>query len=183
MMETLEQRATVQDYERLEEGAPYQLIGGELIMTPSPTPFHQSIVLNIGSVLSPFVVRNRLGKVFVSPIAVYLSEEDVYQPDLIFIRADRVQGIRKDKLRVMPDLVIEVLSPSTAYYDLTRKQEIYCSSGVAEYWVIDPEAETIEILVKRGDLYQTEHLLHKTETLRSAMFPGFSLNVEDVFEF
>jgi len=114
MLETIEKRATVADYERLEEGAPYQLIGGELIMTPSPTPFHQSIVFHIGLVLAPFVKRNRLGKLFISPLDVYLSDEDVYQPDLIFIRADRAQGIRKDTLRVIPDLVIEVLSPSTA---------------------------------------------------------------------
>ena len=183
MLETIEKRATVQDYERLEEGAPFQLIGGELIMTPSPTPFHQSIVLNIASIISPFVVRNRLGKVFVAPLDVYLSDEDVYQPDLIFIRADRTKGIHKDKLRVIPDLVIEVLSPSTAYYDFTRKKEMYCAHGVTEYWIIDPEAETIEIMLKHGEIYQTEQLLHKTDILESAMFPGFSMKIEDVFEF
>ena len=79
--------------------------------------------------------------------------------------------------------MVEVLSPSTAYYDLTRKKEMYCTSGVTEYWIVDPEAETIEIMVKRGEIYQTEQLLHKSDTLESAMFPGFSMKIEDVFEF
>jgi Uma2 family endonuclease len=183
MLDSLEKRATVEDYERLPEGAPYQLIAGELIMTPSPTPFHQSIVLNIASILSPFVIRNRLGKVFVAPLDVYLSDEDIYQPDLIFIRADHAHGIRKDKLRIIPDLVVEVLSPSTAYYDFTRKKEMYCTHGVQECRIIDPEMETVEIMVKHGEIYQTEAIMKKPALLESAMFPGFSMKIEDVFEF
>jgi Uma2 family endonuclease len=183
MLDTLEKRATVEDYERLPEGAPYQLIAGELIMTPSPTPFHQSIIYRLILALGNCVKQKRLGVLLQSPIDVHLSDEDVYQPDLIFIRADRARGIRKDKLRVIPDLVVEVLSPSTGYYDLTRKKEMYCTSGVEEYWIVNPEAETIEIMVKRGEIYQTEQLLHKSDTLESAMFPGFSMKIEDVFEF
>ena len=182
-MLTQEKEYTVQDYERLEEGAPYQLIGGELVMTPSPTPFHQSISLNLSTVLAPFVKSAGFGKLFAAPLDVYLSDEDVYQPDLIFIRAERMREVRKDKLRIVPDLVVEVLSPSTAYYDLTRKKEIYCACGVTEYWVIDPEQETIEIMIKRGDIYQTEKFLRKPASLESAMFPGFSMKLEDVFAF
>ncbi len=183
MLDTLEKRATIEDYERLPEGAPYQLIAGELIMTPSPTPFHQSIIYQLILELGFFVKRNKLGKILPAPIDVYLSDEDIYQPDLIFIRADRARGIRKDKLRIIPDLVEEVLSPSTAYYDLTRKKEMYCISGVTEYWIVNPEAETIEIMVKHGEIYQTEQFLHKTDTLESAMFPGFTMKIENIFEF
>jgi Uma2 family endonuclease len=183
MLETIEKRATIEDYERLPEGAPYQLIAGELIMTPSPTPFHQSISMNLSIVLGSFIKRNKLGVLMAAPLDIYLSEEDVFQPDFIFIQADRAQGIRKDKLRIIPDLVIEVLSPSTAYYDFTRKKEMYCAHGVTEYWIVDPEAETIEIMLKHGEIYRTEQLLHKADTLESPMFPGFSMKIEDVFEF
>jgi Uma2 family endonuclease len=183
MLDTLEKRATIEDYESLEEGAPYQLIAGELIMSPSPSFFHQSISMNLSIELGSFIKQKKIGVLIAAPIDVHLSDEDVYQPDLIFIRADRTRGIRKDKLRIIPDLVVEVLSPSTGYYDLTRKKEMYCSSGVTEYWIVNPEAETIEIMVKRGDIYQTEQFLHKTDTLESAMFPGFSMKIEDVFEF
>jgi len=183
MLLDIEKKATVQDYERLEEGAPYQLIGGELIMTPSPTAFHQSIIYRLILKLGNFVEQKKLGVILQSPIDVYLSDEDVYQPDLIFIRADRARGIRKDKLRIVPDLVVEVLSPSTAYFDFTRKKEMYCARGVEEYWIVDPEAETIEIMIKQGDVYRTERLLHNSEILESAMFPGFSMKVEDIFVF
>ncbi len=183
MLETIEKRATIQDYERLEEGAPYQLIGGELIMTPSPSFFHQRIQYRLANALGTFVEKNRLGILVGAPLDVYLSDEDVYQPDLIFIRADRAHNLQKDKLHIIPDLVIEVLSSSTAYYDFTRKKEMYCTHGVSEYWIVDPEAETIEMMVKRGEIYQTEQLLHKTGTLESSMFPAFSMKIQDVFEF
>ena len=178
-----EKQYTVEDYERLEEGAPYQLIGGELVMTPSPTPFHQSIAANIISVLKPFVDRAKLGKLLPAPLDVYLSDEDVYQPDLIFIRADRAKALQKDKLRIIPDLVIEILSPSTAYYDFTHKKEMYCKCGVTEYWIIDPENETVEIMVKRGEIYQTERFLRKPAPLESSMLPGFTMKLEDIFVF
>jgi Uma2 family endonuclease len=183
MLLDIEKKATVQDYERLEEGAPYQLIGGELIMTPSPTAFHQSIIYRLILKLGNFVEQKRLGVILQSPIDVYLSDEDVYQPDLIFIRADRAKGLRKDKLRIVPDLVVEVLSPSTAYYDFTRKKEMYCARGVEEYWIVDPEAETIEVMIKQEEIYRTERLLHNSEILESTMFSGFSMKVEDIFVF
>ncbi len=183
MLLDIEKKATVQDYERLEEGAPYQLIAGELILTPSPTPFHQSISMNLSTTLGVFVKQRKLGIIFAAPLDVYLSDEDVYQPDLIFIRADRANGLRKDKLRIIPDLVVEVLSPSTAYYDFTRKKEMYCARGVEEYWIVDPEAETIEIMTKQGEIYRTEQLLHNLDILESAMFPGFRMKVEEIFVF
>ena len=183
MLAEIEKKATIRDYERLPEGAPYQLIAGELVMTPSPTPFHQSIVLNLASALNPAVVQRRLGKLFVAPLDVYLSDEDVYQPDLIFVRAEHAAGVRKDKLCVVPDLVVEVLSPSNAYLDFTRKKEMYCASGVSEYWIIDPEAETVEIMTKHGTLYQTERLLRAPASIESAMFPGFQMAVAELFAF
>ena len=183
MLLDIEKKATVQDYERLGEGAPYQLIAGELVMTPSPTPFHQSISMNLSLALGVFVKQKKIGVIFAAPLDVYLSDEDVYQPDLIFIRADRATGLRKDKLHIVPDLVVEVLSPSTAYYDFTRKKEMYCARGVGEYWIVDPEAETMEVMIKQGEIYRTERLLHNSEILESAMFPGFSMKVEDIFVF
>ena len=183
MLDVLEKKATVADYERLPVGAPYQLIDGELVMTPSPTPFHQSIALNLAIVLGPFIIQNRLGKLFMAPLDVYLSDEDVYQPDLIFIRAERARNLQKDKLRIIPDLIVEILSPSNAYYDFTRKKEMYCERGVEEYWIIDPEMETVEIMRKKGDLYQTEKMLKGDAQLESGMFAGFQMKLSELFAF
>jgi Uma2 family endonuclease len=176
-------QATIEDYERLPEGAPYQLIGGELIMSPSPTPFHQGILANLAFTLRAFSEKNNLGKVFFAPLDIRITDHDVYQPDILFVRKERVHLIGREKFNIIPDLVIEILSPSNAYYDFTRKKAMYAEHGVVEYWIVDPEAETIEIMIKEGEYYRTESFIRKTGKLESPMFPGFSMNVEEVFAF
>ncbi|CAD7772607.1 MAG: Putative restriction endonuclease [Candidatus Methanoperedenaceae archaeon GB50] len=116
---------TYEDYAKLPEGAPYQLIGGELIMTPTPTPYHQIVSRKIVPLLVQHVEKNDLGEVFYSPIDVYLTEEDTFQPDIIFISKERFNIIGETKIESAPDLIIELLSPATAYYDLGRKYEVY----------------------------------------------------------
>ena len=184
MLLTKSKQATVEDYERLPEGAPYQLICGELIMSPSPNLFHQEIIANIDRTLGVFIHKNKPGKLIMAPMDLRLSDQDVYQPDLTFIRTENVAQLNpRGRLTVIPDLVIEILSPSTAYYDFTRKKAMYCECGIEEYWIVDPEVETIEIMVKDGMYYRTESLLRKPAMLHSAMFPGFSMKMEEVFAF
>ncbi len=183
MLLTTTKPATIEDYEQLPEGAPYQLIGGELIMSPSPTPFHQKISRNLFHALDAFVDSRNLGCVLYAPLDIRLTDEDVYQPDIIFVRQERVHLIGRKKFNIVPDLVIEILSPSTAYYDYSPKKAKYCEHGVEEYWIVDPEEETIEIMIKNGEYYQTDALLRKPAFLQSQMFPGFSMKLEDVFAF
>ncbi|MFI5263740.1 MAG: Uma2 family endonuclease [Candidatus Kapaibacterium sp.] len=173
--------ATIEDYNALEEGAPYQLIGGELVMSPSPTLFHQEILANIYSALRAFINKKELGKIYFAPLDVQLSNSDVYQPDILFIRKERLHLLEGDRISIAPDLVVEILSPSNAYYDLTRKKAMYCEHGVEEYWIVDPEQETIELLVKDGTYYRTEAIFRKPAELHSPMFPGFSMKLEEVF--
>jgi len=90
---------------------------------------------------------------------------------------------KPEKLPVIPDLVVEVLSPSNAYDDLTRKKATYCDSGVSEFWIIDPVGETIEILIKKGELFQTERFIRNPGLLESPMFPGFTMKLEELFAF
>ena len=182
MLLTSEKRYTKEDYERLPEGSPYQLIGGELIMSPSPTFFHQRIAFKIASRLGAFVERNRSGAIVMAPMDVYFNEEDIYQPDIIFLRAEQLPKIDPDdRIHLTPDLVIEVLSPSTAYHDYSHKKKIYAEHGVKEYWIVDPQDKTIEIMVNDSGIFRTEELLGVSGTVESAMFPGFSMKVEEVF--
>jgi Uma2 family endonuclease len=182
MLLTKEKHSTVRDFERLPEGAPYQLIAGELIMSPSPVLSHQRIIRRLALRLDDFIQRKQLGEIVLSPMDVYLTEEDVYQPDLIFIRKENVHLLDpNDRIRFVPDLVIEVLSPSTGSYDYSRKKRIYCERGVREYWIIDPEDRTIEVMVKEGAFYQTVAMLRTPAMIESAMFPGFNMKVEEVF--
>jgi len=183
MLLTEKKRATIEDYERLPEGAPYQLIAGELIMSPSPTRFHQDISGVIEFALKLFIIPRDLGKIYDAPLDVELTDTDVYQPDILFIRKERLSLLQGDRIDIAPDLVIEILSPSTAYYDLKHKKEVYYQSGVQEYWIVDPADESIEIMVRDKEYYRTESLLRKTGVLQSPMFPGFSMKVEEVFVF
>jgi Uma2 family endonuclease len=184
LTEPLPRTATLEEFESLPEKAPYQLIRGELIMSPSPTLFHQEIIGNLFGVLHQFVKSHHLGRMILSPMDLKLGPKDVYQPDLIFVRQENVPSLqRQERLTIVPDLVIEVLSPSTAYEDFTRKKSKYCECGVREYWIIDPLAETIEIMVKESEYYQTEALLRQPAVLESSMFPGFTMDLADVFRF
>ena len=152
-------------------------------MTPAPTPLHQNIIGNLYQTLRAFVESRKQGRVFLSPIDVKLTDIDVYQSDLIFIRKENVSKVSRDKLNVIPDLVVEVLSPSNAFYDLTHKKMICAERGVEEYWVVDPKDETIEILVRDVDRYRAEAFLKKPASLTSTLFLGFTMKLDEVFAF
>ena len=172
---------TYEDYAKLPEGAPYQLIGGELIMTPAPTPYHQYISGNIYSILKEFVEKNNLGQLYYSPIDVYFEETETYQPDIIFISKERLDIIKETKIEGAPDLVIEILSPATAYYDLRKKFKIYEKHGVKEYWIVDPEEKSIEIYQNQEGKFKLIQMAKEKDTVNSSLFKDFELNLEKIF--
>lgn len=179
-LETIK-RYTYKDYEKLPEGAPYQLIGGELIMTPSPVPYHQIVSRNIGFELLKFNEQKNLGEIFFAPMDVFLSETETYQPDIIFISKDRFHIIGEKKIEGAPDLLIEILSPVTAYYDLRHKKSVYESSGVKEYWIVDPIEKSVEIYENVQGTYKTYSEAKGAGTVRSKLLEGFTLSLEKVF--
>src|SRR3990172_11022780 len=124
-MRSMAQAATKMTYDQYcllpEDGKQYELIDGELCMTPAPRPKHQEIVLRIAQELDGFVRKNGLGKVFVSPVDVLLDRHTVVQPDVLFISQSRVSIVGEEAIEGAPDLVVEVLSPSTFYKDLRKK--------------------------------------------------------------
>lgn len=172
---------TYEDYEKLPEGAPYQLIGGELIMTPSPIPYHQIIKRKIEVELIKFVEEKKLGEVLDAPLDVYLSETETYQPDIIFISKDRLNIIGEKKIEAAPDLVIEILSPSTAYYDLKHKKRIYEKSGVKEYWIVDPMEKGIEVYESVKGEFKVFSQAQEKDRVKSKLLDGFGVEVEKVF--
>lgn len=173
---------TVKDYEKLPEGAPYQLMGGNLVMVPSPTPNHQKISREVEFSLLQFVRTHKLGVVFDAPIDVSLGETEVYQPDIIFISKERTNIIGEKQIQGAPDLVIEILSPSTAYYDMKRKKKVYEACGVKEYWLADPEEKTIEIYESQEGKFQLFCQGKSGEKVNSKLLEGFSLEVDSIFE-
>ncbi len=172
---------TYEDYAKLPEGAPYQLIGGELIMSPSPAPYHQIISRRIEFELLKFVEEKKLGEVIDAPIDVYFSETETYQPDIIFISKERLHIIGEKKIEGAPDLVIEILSESTAYYDLRHKKNVYEKTGVKEYWIVDPIEKSIEVYENTPKGFRLFMRIVEKGTISSKLLEGFSVELEKVF--
>lgn len=173
---------TYDDYAKLPESAPYQLIEGELVMTPAPSPFHQIVQSNIWLELGVWVRQRNLGRVLASPIDVYLSEKETYQPDIIFISTSRRNIIGEKKIEGAPDLVVEILSPTTGYYDLTHKKRMYAESGVKEYWVVDPVEKTFEVWENVGGDFRLISSARAQGAVRSKLLEGFEITLAKVLE-
>lgn len=175
---TLPRRYTYADYLQLPDDERYEVIGGQLLMTPAPSGKHQTICACLAAILWHFVIGAGLGKVMAAPYDVILSEHDIVQPDILFIAKDRL-GIydAEGPLQGAPDLVIEVLSPSTAQRDQAVKRALYARSGVKVYWLVDPEDRSItRIALQSGD----ESTYRLGDTLTEPILPGFALPVEDL---
>src|SRR5271166_4360354 len=165
------------------DGKRYELVCGEVQVTPAPTTRHQAIVQNLSGNLWPHVIKNHLGEVWTAPLDVRLSEETALQPDLVFISNARAGIIQENWIAGAPDLVVEVLSPSTATYDRATKLPIYAEAGVPEVWVIDWQARTVEILKLQGNMHVVEASLAGDQVLTSNLFPGWRLSHCDLFDF
>lgn len=174
------ERYTYADYAALPEGAPYELIDGELVMTASPNIQHQRIIGRLFRMLSSFAEEHDLGEVFVSPVDVYLSETDTPVPDVAFVAKERLDIVGEQTIEGGPDLVIEVLSPSTAYYDLRKKKRLYAEAGVREYWIVDPVEESIEVY-QNADRAFDLHQRAEDGQIASKVLDGCSVALDDIF--
>jgi len=175
-------RYTVHDYYQLPEGSPYQLIEGEMVISPAPMLFHQDIAGRIYRSLCDFAEKKSLGKVFISPVDVELSEKNVFQPDIVFISNEHKHILTELRIKGAPDLVVEILSESTGYVDLIIKKKTYLAAGVKEYWIVDPMEKTIEVFESKEGKFVTVEKLESPGTISSILLKGFSLSHETVFE-
>lgn len=139
------------DYRALPEEPRRELLLGRLLVTPSPSARHQRILVRLVELLAP-LARAAGGEVLVAPIDVALADHSVVQPDLVWVGAHR-RGIVRERVEGAPDLVVEVLSPATARRDLGEKLALYATAGVFEYWLLDPEKRTCELLENRDGAF------------------------------
>ncbi len=164
-----------------ENGRQYELWDGELSMVPSPTAGHQTLLFSLAYLLQTFVRAQGLGRVLVAPLDVIFTEIWTMQPDIIYISRQRM-NIIQDRIRGAPDLVVEILSPSTAQRDRVEKRILYARFGVQEYWLVDPEARQVEVLTLGEGDYETAGLYGEEDTLTSPLLPGLSMPLSQVFE-
>ncbi len=182
MISTQARPITRHEYAQIPFGAPnYQLIEGDLVMAPSPGSFHQNILLNLAELLRAHLRTRPLGRVFIAPLDVHLSDLNVYQPDLFFIRQANLAIVAEHGIEGAPDLVVEILSKTTEKYDLGLKRAVYARTGVEELWIIDPTKRTLA-LYRLSENADTPVATYRAEqAFTSALLPGLSVELAAVF--
>ena len=182
-MQQTELFLTYDDYLTLpSDGKRYEILEGELIMSPVPEPKHQDAIGHLYTAIQSLVSSHSLGKVYFAPIDVVLSMTDIVQPDLVFISTDRLAFVKKKNIVAAPDLVVEVVSPSTAVTDRTCKKSLYEKFGVREYWIVDIEHQSVEVYSLRESHFGSLTVFVNSESIASSVLPGFSLPASHIFE-
>jgi Uma2 family endonuclease len=163
-----------------DDGKRREIINGELYVTPSPVNYHQKILFNLTLAMGKFLEDNPLGELRFAPLDVILSEHDVLEPDLLLVLNDH-KDILQDWVRGAPDLVIEILSPTTEARDRGIKLKAYARYGVQEYWIVDPIAQVIEVYRLTAEGYHLAATCAKGNAVETPLLPGFSLAVGSIF--
>lgn len=169
-------RLTYEDFCLLpNDGKRYEIIDGELFVTPAPLTLHRRLVTRLSSFLCGFLETHLLGEVFVAPFDVVFSQFDVVEPDIVYISKERAGILTAKNAQGAPDLVVEVLSESTARTDRTTKLKLYARFGVRGYWVIDAEKISAEVYRRKEDGLDFAAELSSSDSLSSPLLPGFSV--------
>src|SRR3989337_2524253 len=172
-------RVTYNDYLTLPEEKRYEILEGELFMVPAPDFYHQIVSGNVEFPLREFVKKNNLGIVVAAPVDVVLSPEDVLQPDVLFISREKRYIITEKNVSGAPDLVIEILSPSTQERDKIVKRDLYSKYGVKEYWIVDPITKSIEVMSLSREGIKLYGIFLKEDTLTSPLINGLSIPLHE----
>ncbi len=174
---------TYDDYAALpDDGQRYEIVDGVLYMAPSPSGSHQDVVGWLFHYLLTHVRIAGLGRVYIAPFDIELAPGQVVQPDVTVVLNANCEKIKPSRIIGAPDLVVEVSSPSTVGFDRRQKQDAYARSGVTEYWIADPIAQTIEVFFLVGGAYQSQGIFIGNTTLVSQVVPTISeIRVEKFF--
>ena len=160
-----------------------EYLNGDIVMTPARSPHHQIIVTNLLLLLGQYAMQNGLGLVLPAPVDVVLAKEaQIAQPDLIFIAKARAPKlVTRAAITGAPDLVLEVISPSTARADRKIKPPLYAKYGVAEYWLVDPEDQSVEVFVLDGETYRVAGIYLAGDTIKAGRFADAQIAIDSIF--
>lgn len=170
------------DYARLpDDGNKYEVIDGEVLVTPAPTPWHQYYISNIQRRLHEYVTKQGLGVVLYD-VDVLFATGNFLRPDLCFVRTELKHGIVKRGVEVPPDLIVEVLSPTTSSIDMVKKPRRYGESGVPEYWVLDPEKHCVWVWRFAQGATEPERVERVLTWLPAGAAEPFTATVDDLLQ-
>lgn len=167
-----------------DDGKRHEIIDGDHYVTPAPKTKHQRISVNLATAMTSFAKRHGMGLVLTAPCDVILSDDNVVQPDLLFVSTARASIVTEDNIRGAPDLVVEIISETTRKKDEVTKRKLYERFGVQEYWVVDPELETVKIFRRAQQGYGRAVELSKeaNDILTTELLAGFDLALTEIFE-
>jgi Uma2 family endonuclease len=183
-MKAVDPRVTYAELEQWpDDGRRYELYGGEAIVVPAPLPIHQVVGLRIYDILKPYAETTG-GLALCAPLDIVFSQYDVLQPDVVFFDAEGRRRIDLyHAIEIVPNLVVEVLSQTTAARDRGRKLSIFERYGVPEYWIVDPTARSLEIVVNRGGRFEQVAAYDDDATVTAATVQGLAFKLADIFHF
>jgi len=165
-----------------EDGKRHELIEGEHIVTPAPNPWHQTVSRRLQFTLMQQLELPGIAYVFNAPVDVILSDEDVFEPDLVVFRTSSRRMITKRGIEGRPDLVVEIFSPSTKSQDRYLKGTAYAHWKIPEYWLVDPDHGWVEVYRLEGNRYHLGERYDRVSTLASPEFPEIAVPLAPVFE-
>jgi len=176
-----------EDYQSLPESmsARYELLDGDLLMVPAPTVMHQRILRNLGFILLQFVRAHDLGEIFYSPIDVVFGagdDREIAQPDILFVAKTQSHIITPKEIQGAPALIVEILSERTKKRDLGYKKILYGRYGVREYWIVDPDEQTIEVYTPGAAGFELTRKYPRDGILTSGVLPGLRIDLGEVFK-
>jgi Uma2 family endonuclease len=167
-----------------DDGLRHELIDGEHYVTPSPNTKHQKVLGNVYLLAAQWLRDHPLGELFLAPFDVVLTPSDVVEPDLLYLSSGRAARIlTAANVRGVPELVVEISSPSTRRRDETVKRLLYERAGVSEYWVVDPEVDVVRVYRREGERFArpAELSAEAGDVLTTTLLPGLELVLTDIF--
>lgn len=167
-----------------DDDAWYELINGELVRKQSPTVRHQRVSRKIETLLEKYAEQTKSGEMLHAPLDVVLDDNNTYHPDIFFIKKERafIVDNKEEVIIGAPDLVVEILSKSTAGDDRGIKKDNYEKYGVREYWLVDPKNKAIEVYALISERYSLVSYVVETGFVKSSILEGFEMDIEPIFE-
>ncbi len=173
-------RWTYEEYYKLDDDQRYEIIDGHLLMAPAPDTAHQEWSRELTLILASYVKRNKLGKVFAAPVDVVLDTQNTVQPDLLFVSNANLGIIQHRAVFGTPDLMVELVSPSSVRRDRYQKKDLYARFGVKEYWIGDPANKTLEILTVKEGRFELHCCAEEKGKLTSLVLAGLEFDLTEI---
>jgi Uma2 family endonuclease len=164
-----------------EDGKRYEVVDGDLYMTTAPDLDHQRPSMGLSGFIRWYLRTHPIGEIFAAPVGLILDDENGLQPDLVYVSKARAAILTRRGIRGTPDLVVEVLSPSTADRDRGIKLRRYAAAGVPHYWIVAPETHTLEAYRLEEYTYQLTVTCGPGDTFRPELFPGLEIPIAELW--